>query len=173
MSLAQAASPGSGVGDLVNRLAQELAQLQRSLASANRKLASSNRSLEARTQELGEARNCAALLRASLDCAQDGLMAVARFGRTMHCNARFAQIWRIPLETLPELDEPGLIALQVALVQDPAAFLAGIRERRARPDEEHLSRIELADGRVLECYVAPQKVGARRLGTVTAWREVA
>ena len=160
MSLSQATTPPSGVGDLVNRLAQELAQLQRSLANMNRKLVSTSRSLEARTQELGEVRNSVTLLRASLDCTQDGLMAVARFGRTMHCNARFAEIWRIDPDQVAQLDDPGLLAVQVAQVLDPVSFLAQAHQWRAQPDEEHSSRIDLKDGRVLECHVLPQRTGA-------------
>lgn len=162
----------SVVGDLVNRLAQELAQMQRSLATSHRKLASSMRSLEARTQELGEARTAVTLLRASLECSRDGLMAVPRFGKTTHFNARFAQIWGVSPGHLAELNEAAILALQLALVRDPASFLAGVEARRARPDEVHTVRVALADGRLLEGEVRPERLHGRRIGTVTAWREV-
>src|SRR5258706_13710694 len=90
------ATGATDLPELVNRLAQELAQIQRTQAAAQQKLGTTTRSLEARTQELAEARAALALLLATLDASQDGILAMGYFGRAMHYNTSFVDLWRIP-----------------------------------------------------------------------------
>lgn len=157
---------------LVNRLAQEVAQVQRQLGAAQQKLTSTTRSLEIRTQELTEARAAVALLLATLDASQDGMLAMGYFGRAMHFNSRFVDIWGIPEDKVSGLNDAALLALQLARVKDPEYFLELSESRRARPDEERCDLIELTDGRILECHLMPQRVRGRRVGSVTCYRDV-
>lgn len=164
--------PPSGLGDLVNRLTQELAHAQRALAAAHQKLGNASRSLEARTQELTEARAALALLLATLDSTTDGILAMGYFGRAMHYNTRFVEMWRIPPDKLPSLNESALLAMQMSQVRDPETFLKQVEKRKAQPDERHFSMVQTTDGRVFECVVMPQRVRNKRVGTVTSWRDV-
>jgi PAS domain-containing protein len=157
---------------LVNRLAQELAQMQRSLAAAQQKLGATGRTLETRTQELTEARAALTLLLATLDAAQDGILAMGYFGRAMHYNARFVELWRIPADKLATLNDAALLALQLTQVKDPARFLEGVQTQQANPDEEQFDTVELTDGRILERRVMPQRVRGKRVGSVTCFRDV-
>src|SRR3569623_422387 len=116
--------PPAGLMDLVNRLAQELTEARRSLATATQKLGSTSRTLEGRTQELTEARAALALLLATLNSTPDGILAMGYFGRAMHYNSRFIEMWRIPPDKLSELNDSALLAMQLALVKNPAQFLA-------------------------------------------------
>lgn len=166
-----AAAPAT-LPDLVNRLTQELAAMQRTLAAAQHKLGAATRSLETRTQELTEARAAVALLLATLDASGEGILAFGYFGRAMHYNSRFIEIWRLPEDRLAGLNESALLAYQLAQVKDPHRFLAEAEARKARPDEEHFGTVELTDGRVLECHVAPQRVRGKRVGCVTSYRDV-
>jgi PAS domain S-box-containing protein len=172
---AQAALPEAQQGDLpslVNRLAHELAHAQRALNAAQQKLGSASRSLEARTQELTEARAALALLLATLDSTTDGILALGYFGRAMHYNTRFTEMWGIPREKLSTLNESALLALQLAQVRDPQAFLTQAELRKSRPDDEHFCMAELIDGRIFECHVQPQRVRGKRVGAVTSYRDV-
>lgn len=174
-TLPQAVAPEQSQGDLtdlVNRLAQELAHAQRALNAAHQKLGSASRSLDARTQELTEARAALALLLATLDSTADGILALGYFGRAMHYNTRFIEMWGIPQDKLSMLNESALLALQLAQVRDPQAFLAQAELRKARADEEHFSIVELTDGRIFECHVQPQRVRGKRVGSVTSFRDV-
>lgn len=162
----------SGLTDLVNRLTQELAESRRSLAAATQKLGSASRSLEARTQELTEARAALALLLATLDSTTDGILALGYFGRAMHYNTRFIEMWRIPGDKLAGLNESALLAIQLSQVRDPQRFLAETEDCKARPDDEHFSVIELTDGRILEWHVVPQRVRGKRVGSVTSYHDV-
>jgi PAS domain S-box-containing protein len=164
--------PPAGLGDLVNRLTQELAHAQRALAAAHQKLGNTSRSLEARTQELTEARAALALLLATLDSTTDGILAMGYFGRAMHYNTRFVEMWRISADKLPSLNESALLAMQMSQVCDPETFLAQVEKRKAQPDERHFTMVQMTDGRILECLVLPQRVRGKRVGTVTSWRDV-
>jgi PAS domain-containing protein len=168
----EAGMPTADLPDLVNRLAQELAQMQRALAAAHTKLGSASRSLETRTQELTEARAALALLLATLDATQDGILAVGYFGRAMHYNTRFVEIWKIPEEKLGALNDAALLALQLTQVRDPARFLEAVHAQQENPDEEQSGVVELTDGRILERHVIPQRVRGKRVGSVTCWRDV-
>jgi PAS domain S-box-containing protein len=171
VALVPAAGEGE-IGELVNRLTRELAQMQRTLQQAQQKLATTSRTLEARTQELTEARAALSLMLATLDASQDGILARGYFGRAMHFNTRFVEIWGIPQDKVACLNDAALLALQLTQVKDPAGWLQVVQQQRARPDEELLSIVELTDGRVLECHVQPQCVRGRRVGSVTCFRDV-
>lgn len=165
-------APAADLPELVNRLAQELAQIQRTLANAQHKLGTATRTLGTRTQELTEARAALALLLATLDATQDGILALGYFGRAMHYNARFVEIWNIPQDKLASLNDSALLAMQLAQVKDPARFLEIVQTQPAGPDEHQVHIVEMTDGRVLERHVIPQRVRGKRVGSVTCWRDV-
>ena len=158
--------------DLVNRLTRELSELRREFASVSRKLGTTVRTLEGRTQELTEARAAVALLLATLDSTTDGIIAMGHFGRAMHYNARFVQMWGISQDKLPTLNDNALLALQLAQVKDPAAFLEQVEARKASPESEQASLVHMTDGRVLKCKVMPQRIRGKRVGTVTSYHDV-
>lgn len=158
--------------DLVNRLAQELAEARRALAAATQKLGTTSRTLEARTHELTEARAALALLLATLDATTDGIVAMGHFGRAMHYNTRFVEMWRIAPDKLSTLNDGALLAMQLAQVKDPERFLADVQARKANPDLEQLTMIELTDGRIFECHTMPHRLRGKRVGSVTSFRDV-
>ena len=161
-----------GLTALVNRLAQELTEARRQLAAATQKLGNTSRALESRTQELTEARAALALLLATLDSTREGILAMGYFGRAMHYNTRFIEMWQIPADKLATLNDSALLAMQMSQVKDPGRFLADVEERKLRPDTAQFSIIELTDGRIFECHVMPQRVRGKRVGAVTSYRDV-
>ena len=123
-------------------------------------------------RELVETRSALDLLQATLEITQDGVIATGFYGRTLHFNARFVQIWGIPPHKAAALNDAALLALQLTRVTDPARFLDFAQARHARPSQELCETFELTDGRFVECRVLPQRVRGRRTGSVTCCREV-
>ncbi|MDP3619473.1 MAG: PAS domain S-box protein, partial [Ramlibacter sp.] len=160
------------MADLVNRLTQELANERRLLAQVTRKLATASRSLECRTQDLTEAKAALALLLATLDSTTDGIVALGYFGRAMHFNSRFIEIWGIAQDKLATLNDASLMAIQLSQVVDPAQFLANAQARKSNPDEPQQGIVELTDGRVLECRVTAHRVNGKRAGSVMSYRDI-
>ncbi|WP_244224379.1 PAS domain-containing sensor histidine kinase [Corallococcus sicarius] len=112
------------------------------------------------------------LLEASFDSTADGLLVVGRDGRVTACNRRFQQIWGIPDALVEQhLDAPLLEAVRERLV-DPEQFNARVRELYMKPEEESFETIELRDGRVLERYSLPQRLGGAIIGRVWSFRDV-
>lgn len=168
----RAAPLPAGLTDLVNRLAQELAEARRALATASLKLGTTTRTLEGRTQELTEARSALALLLATLDSTTDGILAMGYFGRAMHYNTRFIEMWQVPAEKLATLNDGALLTMQLSQVTDPESFLSHAEARKSHPDVEQFSMIEMTDGRIFECHVMPQRVRGKRIGTVSRFHDV-
>jgi PAS domain S-box-containing protein len=162
----------AGFDELVNSLAREVAQVQRQLGASQQKLLSTTRSLEARTQELAEARAALALLLATLDASREGVLAMGYFGRAMHFNSRFLEIWGIARDKAACLNDAAVLALQLAQVKDPQRFLEISQARHSQADEERCDLVETTDGRILERRVMPQRVRGRRVGSVTSYRDV-
>jgi PAS domain-containing protein len=169
---APSAPDATGLADLVNRLAYELAEARRALAATTQKLGATNRKLEDRRHELTEARKALSMLLATLDSSSDGILAMGYFDRSLHYNARFVEMWRIPEDKLPTLNDGALLALQLTQVKDPVRFLADVQARETHPDELQFRVIEMMDGRVFECQAMPQRVGGKRVGTVTSFHDV-
>ena len=123
-------------------------------------------------QELSEIRSALALLLATLDSTTDGIVALGQFGRAMHYNTRFVEMWGIPADKLAALNEPALLAMQLSRVRDPAAFLAQFGQRKSQSDVAQSGRVELTDGTVLECDVLPQRINGKRMGCVMRFHDV-
>ena len=120
------------------------------------------------TQELANARR-------SLAFATDKLGTTGRTldGRTQeHFNTRFVEMWNLPADKLDRLTDGALLTMQLAQVKDPQAFLALVTQRKSQPETEQFGLVELTDGRTFECHVMPQRVGGKRVGTVTRFHDV-
>jgi hypothetical protein len=165
------APPAVPQAELVNQLAQELANTQRTLAAAQRRLGGTTRTLETRTQALHETRAALALLLSTLDTSGEGIMAVGHAG-TVHCNAQFAQVWRMPAARSEELNESAVLALQLAQVRDPEGFLQLMDACKRAPEGESTCRVELTDGRLLAGRILAQRIRMQHVAWVGCWREL-
>jgi PAS domain S-box-containing protein len=122
-----------------------------------------------RTQDL---ETSLSFLRAALESTADGLLVVDRQGHFTLFNARFSQMWRIPLEVLSERDDAVAIAWVTRQVLDPHAFLAKIRELYSTPESTSFDVIHLSEHRTFERYSQPQWLGGQVVGRVWSFRDV-
>jgi signal transduction histidine kinase len=112
------------------------------------------------------------LLKASLNATADGLLVVDTNGRVSEYNSRFLAIWGIPEELARSGDDAKLIDFVLDQLEAPGAFLESIRALYDHPERESLDVIRFRDGRVLERYSLPQRLGSRIVGRVWSFREV-
>ena len=111
-------------------------------------------------------------LRAAFDSTVDAIMIADANGHVFGHNRQFAEMWRSPDDILAQQDDNALLDYAMALVKDPAAFRARVAALYASPELESRDRLELIDGRVIERYSAPQRLGDAIIGRVWTFRDV-
>ncbi|MES2936076.1 MAG: response regulator [Pseudomonadota bacterium] len=120
--------------------------------------------------ELERSRSREALLVATLESTEDGILALQFEGGTFYYNEAFARMWSLPPELLATLRRQEMNALQAAQVKDPGQLMTCIRTYDALSQD--FSVIELKDGRVFERRARPQLVDGRSVGRVVNYRDV-
>jgi signal transduction histidine kinase/HAMP domain-containing protein len=113
-----------------------------------------------------------ALQAATLESTTDGILVVNRTGRVITYNQKFLAMWELPADLVASLDADRILAAALEKVQQPDVFLAKVRELYAQTDAESYDVIELRDGRVIERYSQPHRVGGRSEGRVWSFRDI-
>jgi signal transduction histidine kinase len=113
-----------------------------------------------------------ALLAAQNEAAIDGIL-VAKDGRVLSMNSRYADIFKVPDELRPLERCAEMFRWAVQQTADPEAYLATIERIRNDPEATHRDEVILADGRVLDRYSAPLKNPEGQLyGRIWAVRDI-
>jgi PAS domain S-box-containing protein len=111
------------------------------------------------------------LLRATLESAADGLLVIDRHARVVTANGKFAAMWDLEPASLAPGSPPPLDHV-AARVEDPESFRDYVLRMRASPDGESDDEFRLLDGRIVELYSQPQRLGAESVGRVWSFRDV-
>ncbi|OGA71575.1 MAG: hypothetical protein A3G27_17950 [Betaproteobacteria bacterium RIFCSPLOWO2_12_FULL_66_14] len=114
----------------------------------------------------------APLLRAALESTAEGVLVVDTNGTVLTSNRRFAELFGARPEDVRTGTPSSELAFIVDAVRDPAAYWAGLRDIRDRPQDEGLDTFELKDGRVLERYSRPLVIEARSAGRCWSYRDI-
>ncbi|MGE4424556.1 MAG: transporter substrate-binding domain-containing protein [Pseudodesulfovibrio sp.] len=111
-------------------------------------------------------------LHAIIESITDGILVADLHHKVTIFNMRFLEIWRIDPEEAK--DEEGRIGLEriLASLKEPDAFMEHVEYLNVHPEEEDFATLLLKDGRILERYSRPQRLGDRILGRVWSFRDV-
>ena len=150
----------------------ELSQLRRALADTQAQLVRAENRVQVRDRELALLRDSHEQLVSTLDATSDGILTLRYSDKSIYYNIRFVELWNIPEDKLSEMDNDALVDFQLSQVKDRAAWLEQVRQRRANPEAEDYSTVELKDGRVLERHVLPQRLHGRCVGSVIIFRDI-
>lgn len=112
------------------------------------------------------------LLEATLDSTADGILAVDRSGRIVAVNQMFAEVWGLPDDLLASGDHNRLLEYVVDQLLDPDEFLDKVRELYSSPEARSTDVLKFKDGRIVERYSLPQKIGRETVGRVWSFRDV-
>jgi PAS domain S-box-containing protein len=112
------------------------------------------------------------LLDAALESTVDGLLIVDSNGKVTKYNRKFARMWKIPQAVIASQDDHKLLDSVTNQVSDPVRFLAKVREIYASPEASSFDQLAFLDGRVIERYSQPQKIGNHVVGRVWSFRDI-
>ena len=117
-------------------------------------------------------REAMSLLTATLESTADGILVIATDGSVAGFNDQFLTMWGIPPEMMEADSEEPALRLVMAQIADPVPFAARLGEVQEDPAAESHDVVELRDGRTLERYSRPQRVGEKIVGRVWSFRDV-
>ena len=112
------------------------------------------------------------LQNATIESTADGILVVDHQGRVTTFNQRFAEMWRLPKDALAPLDGRQMIEWTLGQLTDPETFVARIRELESHHDLESFDLLPLKDGRIVERFSRPQRLGSTTVGRVWSFRDV-
>ncbi|MCY7333439.1 MAG: PAS domain S-box protein, partial [Pseudanabaena sp. CAN_BIN31] len=154
------------LADSFNQMAQ---QLQISFAA----LAQGKEELEIRVGQRTEALKASeSLQRATFESIADGILAVDRIGHITSYNPQFADMFSLSQEVLSMSDYPLKLEFLSEKMLDPHDFMRRSQEFYSHPERESYDLLELFDGRVLERYSRPQKLGEQIIGRVWSFQDI-
>jgi PAS domain S-box-containing protein len=125
-----------------------------------------------RKQLKSELTSSLSLLNASLESTIDGIIVIDRENIVVHHNQRFTEMWRIPKETLANSVNCDELNFIVSQLLGPEDFLSAIKELAEKPDESGTGIFDLTDGRIIEWYSQPQRIGETIVGRVWSFRDI-
>jgi PAS domain S-box-containing protein len=112
------------------------------------------------------------LLNATLESTADGILVVGSDGAVRSFNRKFSDMWNIPSSVLGVATDADLLRIVVPQVDDPDAFFESTQKLYAASEETSLDTLRMKDGRVLERYSQPQRIGSKITGRVWSFRDV-
>ncbi|MDB9495327.1 adenylate/guanylate cyclase domain-containing protein [Spirulina major CS-329] len=113
-----------------------------------------------------------ALQKAVLESITDAVIAVDYSDNIIAYNQNFLAMWDVTSEVLMSPNQSDRLMPLARQVLDPGAFLKRIQDLHNRPAEESFELLEFRDGRVLERFSRPQKVGDEIVGRVWGFRDI-
>lgn len=119
----------------------------------------------------GRSSDATAMRLAGLEAISDGVIIVDPARRFVVTNRKAREIWRAPGPEGRWSEGSALLRHALGQVADPKRLLAVVDELHRQPEREETLDVRLRDGRVLECYTAPYRLGDRSAGRIWCFRE--
>jgi PAS domain S-box-containing protein len=111
------------------------------------------------------------LHQATIESTADGILVVDRAGRIVSYNRRYLELWGIPEAVVHAGDDEAALALAAGQLRDAEMFVRRVQELYASPEAESFDMYELRDGRIIERYSRPERIGSEIVGRVWSFRD--
>jgi PAS domain S-box-containing protein len=157
------------LGKLTDGFNHMLAQIQTQDAALHKSHLELERRVQERTSQLADSLS---LTRATLEATTDGILVADGQGRVTGFNEQFLTLWNIPRELGQTGKEAQMLEMAVDQLQQPDQFRSKVQELYRNMEEESFDVLEFKDGRVLERFSKPQRIGDECVGRVWSFRDV-
>ena len=117
-------------------------------------------------------KNSLCLIEATLESIDNGILVIANDGSILKINSKFADMWRIPKETVQSMDAADLLKMVTDQITDPDAYTAKVNAVNSNPLEESFDVIEFKDGRIFERTTKPMFVSGEPQGRVRSFLDI-
>ena len=122
-------------------------------------------------EDVKETTYALAVTHATLEATADGILAIDEAGRIISWNAKFLELWRIPMDLIDQRDAQKIRARIARQLKGPKEYLNRIAEIEASA-EKSADILELQDGRRIERYSEPISIEGTSVGRVWSFRDV-
>ena len=112
------------------------------------------------------------ILESTLESTADGLLVVGTDRKIKAFNKKFLEIWEMKDSEILDKGRPALLDYTMSMFDDPEAFLERVNYLHERSDEEAFDTLVFKNGRIIERYSIPQKIGGQTVGRVWSFRDV-
>jgi len=112
------------------------------------------------------------LLESTMESTADGIMVADGIGGIVRSNAKFREMWRIPDEIVASRDDEAALKFVLNQLKDPDAFISTVRALYSAHEDVSFDTLEFKDGRVVERYSQPQRIGNDVVGRVWSFRDI-
>ena len=112
------------------------------------------------------------LTRASLDTSDEGILVVGNDLTILDHNLRYKEIWGITWEFKGKIDMGLVYSITREKIKDPESQIDFIEQCLREPDAERQRVLELVDGRVLEEYTTPFRIGNETVGRFWSYKDI-
>ena len=113
-----------------------------------------------------------ALLTATLESTDNGILVTNSSGRFIQSNKRFGELWGLPDSLLKNCDEQSILSFIEGNLITPEHFRHNLRNSHIYHNQEIKDQLRFLDGRVFEYVSLPMKVEGKSLGRVWCFRDM-
>ncbi|HEY3421497.1 MAG TPA: PAS domain S-box protein [Methanomassiliicoccales archaeon] len=113
-----------------------------------------------------------AVLRATLDSSDEGILVITDDGVISEHNLRFLDMWRIPSSIMETGSAQRVIDYAKNQLKDPDRFARYVEDCRNNPDQDGVIILEFQDGRVAEVYSTPERIGNEIVGWFFSFKDI-
>ena len=159
---------GDELGELYRGYNRMADSLEESREEMERRIAESTDKLASTIEQLDDSNT---VLRATLESSTEGVLVVDAEGRVVNFNQRFLEIWGLDSNDARN-DATTLLSYLAGRLVDHESFF-DLTERLAEEPEAEITRVvEFHDGRLLELFTLPYKLGSLFSGRVWSFRDI-
>ena len=114
----------------------------------------------------------ASLLRATIEATVEGIVVVGNEGTVTIYNQAFLKLWLVPAELLDRGWDDEMLKFVSDQVVDSDKFMIRIMEVNEHPELISFDTLQFKDGKIIERYSQPQRLGESIVGRVWSFRDV-